>query len=143
MANLGVATMPSGVPFIGGSNLVVWQHIPPSRENLAIKLVRFLTSQQVQSSYNTKINYFPTRLDVMQSPPFSTDVFHQILMDGLNSGRSFPTITRWSIVEDRLMQVLSQLWEDVSSHPNQDVDEIMANRLVPLAHRLDQTLQSV
>ncbi len=143
IANLGVAAMPTKVPFIGGSNLVVWRHIAPSHEDLAIKLVRFLTSQQVQSSYNTKINYFPTRLDVMQSPPFSTDVFHSILMDGLNSGRAFPTITRWAIVEDRLMEALSQLWEDVSSHPNQDIDAIIADRLVPLANRLDQILQPV
>jgi multiple sugar transport system substrate-binding protein len=141
IANLGVASMPGGIPFIGGSNLVVWRHIAPSHEDLAIKLVRFLTGQQVQSTYNTKINYFPTRLDVMQSPPFSTDAFHQILMDGLNSGRSFPAITRWSIVEDRLTQVLSQLWEDVLSHPNRDIDAIIADRLVPLANRLDNTLK--
>jgi multiple sugar transport system substrate-binding protein len=141
-ANLGVASIPGGVPFIGGSNLVVWRHIPPAHEDLAIKLVRFLTGQQVQRTYNTKINYFPTRLDVMQSPPFSTDEFHQILMDGLKSGRSFPTITRWSIVEDRLTQVLSQLWEDVSSQPDRDIDAIITDRLVPLANRLDNILQS-
>jgi ABC-type glycerol-3-phosphate transport system substrate-binding protein len=143
IANLGVASIPTGVPFIGGSNLVVWRHTPPSHENLAIQLVRFLTGQEVQNTYNTKINYFPTRLDVMQSPPFSTDKFHQILMQGLNSGRSFPTLTRWAIVEDRLMQVLSELWEDVLSHPDRDIDAIMADRLVPLAGRLDKTLQSV
>lgn len=143
IANLGVAAMPTGIPFIGGSNLAVWQHIPPSHESLAIKLVQFLTGQQVQCSYNTKINYFPTRLDVMQSSPFNTDEFHQILMDGLNSGRTFPAINRWSIVEDSLTQVLSQLWEDVTSNPNQDMDVIIADRLVPLANRLDKILQSV
>jgi multiple sugar transport system substrate-binding protein len=143
IANLGVAAMPTGIPFIGGSNLVVWQHVAPAHESLAIELVRFLTGQQVQRSYNTKINYFPTRLDVMQSAPFSTDAFHQILIDGLNSGRTFPAINRWSIVEDALTQVLSQLWEDISSNPNQeDMDIIIANRLVPLANRLDKILQS-
>lgn len=139
--NLGVAAIPSGIPFIGGSNLVVWRHVPPAHEELAIKLVTFLTGQQAQRSYNTKINYFPTRLDVMQSPPFSNDSFHQILMDGLHFGRSFPTITRWAIVEDRLIQALSELWEDVSSDPNRDIDEIMTDRLVPLANRLDNILQ--
>ena len=143
VANLGVASMPGGFPFVGGSNLVVWRHIAPAHENLAIKLVHFLTGQQVQSTYNTKINYFPTRLDVMQSPPFSTDAFHQILMDGLKSGRSFPAITRWSIVEDRLIQVLSQLWEDVLSQPNRNVDEIIADRLIPVANRLDKILQPI
>ncbi len=140
--NLGVASIPGRIPFIGGSNLVVWRHIAPAHEDLAIKLVRFLTSQQAQRIYNTKINYFPTRLDVMQSPPFSTDEFHQVLMDGLNSGRSFPAITRWSIVEDRLIQVLGQLWEDVLADPNRDIDAIITARLVPLANRLDTILQS-
>jgi multiple sugar transport system substrate-binding protein len=142
VANLGVAAIPTGIPFIGGSNLVVWRHVAPSRENLAIRLVRFLTSRQVQSSYNTKINYFPTRLDVMQSPPFNTDTFNQLLMDGLNAGRSFPAIKRWLIVEDSLIQLLSQLWEDVSSDPNRDVDAIIADRVGPLANRLDKILQS-
>ena len=141
VANLGVAAIPTGIPFIGGSNLVIWQHVPPSHENLAVKLVHFLTSQKVQSVYNTKINYFPSRMDVLDSPPFRTDAFHQILIEGLKSGRSFPAIKRWLRVEDALIQMLSQLWDDVSSDPNRDVDAIMADRLIPLAHRLDTILQ--
>lgn len=142
VANLGVAPIPTGTPFIGGSNLVVWRHVPASNEQLAIKLVNFLASQEVQRNYNTKINYFPTRRDVMQSAPFSTDQFYEILMDGLNAGRSFPAIKRWLIVEDALTQMLGQLWEDVITNTDEDVDAIITNRLVPLAARLDKILQS-
>jgi len=48
-------------------------------------------------------------------------------MDGLKSALvscNYPLV----IVEDRLIQVLSQLWEDVLSQPNRNVDEIIADR---------------
>jgi multiple sugar transport system substrate-binding protein len=140
ITNLGVTSVP-GVTFIGGSNLVIWRHTPLAHETLAMDLVRFLTGQQAQINYNTKIGFFPTRPDVMQNPPFSTDPFHQVLMKGLNSGRSFPTITQWAIVEDRLLHVLGQLWEDVLSQPDREVDAIIADRLDQLARRLDMMLR--
>ena len=140
LANLGVTTTP-GVTFVGGSNLVVWRHVAPTQEALAVELVRFLTSQKVQSAYNTKIGYFPTRPDVIQNPPFSNDVFHSILIDGLNSGRSFPTISRWAIVEDRLIHLLGLLWEDVLANPNPNIDAIISEQLDQLSRRLDNILQ--
>jgi len=133
LASLGVTTTP-GVTFVGGSNLVVWRHVATAQETLAVELVRFLTSQQVQSTFNTSIGFFPTRPDVIQNPPFSNDVFHQILMDGLNSGRSFPTISRWAIVEDRLIHLLGLLWEDVLANPNSDIDAIISDQLEQLAN---------
>ena len=110
---------------------------------LAMELMRFLTSQQTQINYNTKIGFFPTRPDVMQNPPFSTDPFHQVLMKGLISGRSFPTITQWAIVEDRLLQMLGKLWEDVLIQPEREIDTIIADRLDQLARRLDIMLRPV
>jgi ABC-type glycerol-3-phosphate transport system substrate-binding protein len=142
LANLGVTTTP-GVTFIGGSNLVIWRHVAHAQEALAVELVRFLTSQQVQSAYNTKIGYFPTRPDVIQNPPFSNDVFHQILMDGLNSGRSFPAISRWAIVEDRFIHLLGQLWDEVLADPNPDIDAIISNPLDQLCKRLNNILQPI
>jgi ABC-type glycerol-3-phosphate transport system substrate-binding protein len=140
LANLGVATTP-GVTFVGGSNLVIWRHVAPAQEALALELVRFLTSQKVQSTYNTKVGHFPTRPDVIQNPPFSTDVFHSILMKGLNSGRSLPAISRWAIVEDRFVQLLGQLWEEVLANPNPDIDAIISEPLEQLSRRLDNILR--
>jgi len=142
LANLGVALVP-GIPFVGGSNLVVWRHTAFSQEKLAIELVHFLTDQQVQKTYNPQVGLLPVRPPVVQAPPFSTDAFHEILMQGLKTGRSFPAITHWAIVEDRLMQVLGQLWEDVKAHPNQDIDAMIAAQLDPLARRLDLLLTPI
>jgi len=140
LENLGVTTTP-GVTFIGGSNLIIWGHVAPALENLAVDLVRFLTNQQVQSTFNTKIGFFPTRPDVIQKPPFSNDALHPVLMRGLNSGRSFPAITRWAIVEDRMLHMLGQLWEEALSHPYQEMDAIIDEKLEQLSSRLDNLLR--
>ena len=140
IANLGVAPTP-GVTFIGGSNLVVWRHIAPSHESLAMDLVRFLTSQQVQSSYTSQVGFFPVRPEVLQAPPFGTDSFYQFLIQGLKTGRTFQAIAQWGLIEDRLLRALGQLWENVLAHPEGDIDAIIAEQLDPLAQRLDHLLQ--
>lgn len=142
LANLGVAVS-AGKPFVGGSNLVIWRHIAFSQEKLALDLVRFLTDNQVQRTYNPKIGLLPVRPVVVQAPPFSTDAFHEVLMQGLETGRSFPAITHWAIVEDRLMQLLGQLWKEVMANPNQDIDALIAAQVDPLARRLDLLLTPV
>jgi multiple sugar transport system substrate-binding protein len=139
VANLGVALVP-GVTWIGGSNLVVWRHISrfsPTHESLALDLVRFLTSQPVQSAYNLRTGLLPVRLDVLDAPPSDTNPLHPTMVQGLKSGRSFPSLPVWGQVEDRLLLALAQLWEDVLARPGQDLDAIIAEHLDPLAQRLD------
>jgi len=64
-------------------------------------------------------------------------------VQSLNTGRSFPAIKQWAIVEDRLMQALGPLWEAVLAHPGGDIDAIIAEHLDTLARRLDLVLQPV
>jgi multiple sugar transport system substrate-binding protein len=104
-------------------------------------LVRVLTSQQAQRAYNTKVGFLPVRPDVLQAPPFNTDPFYQVLVQGLETGRSFPAIPRWGIVEDRLMHALSNLWEIVLAHPEQNIDAIIVEELDPIVERLDLLLR--
>ena len=103
----------------------------------------FLTDQQVQRTYNPQVGLLPIRPNEVQAPPFSTDAFHDVLMQGLETGRSFPTITRWAIVEDRHMQALGQLWKDIQADPNQDIETLIAAHLDPMARRLDLLLAPV
>jgi multiple sugar transport system substrate-binding protein len=142
MANLGVALTP-GVTWIGGSNLVVWRHISrfsSAREDLAVDLVRFLTGQSAQSAYNLHTSLLPVRPDVLDAPPFGTDPVYRVFAQGLKTGRSFPSLPVWGLVEDRLVLALAQLWEDVLARPGQDLDAILVEHLDPLAHRVDLML---
>ncbi len=141
ISNLGVAIMP-GVIFVGGINLVMWRHVPFSRENLALELVRFLSGQQVQRALTTRTGFLPARVEALQSPPFGTEPFCQVLVRGLETGRSFPAIPRWGLVEDQLMQVLGRLWENVLVHPERNLDILIEELLEPVAQRLDLILRS-
>jgi len=140
MANLGTALIP-GVSFVGGSNLVIWRHVAFSHERLALELVRFLTSQQAQRTYNPRIGLLPVRPDVLQDVPFTTDPSYPVLLQGLKTGRSFPVIPQWGIVEDRLMTALSQLWETVLARPEQNLDAVIVEQLEPIGERLDLMLR--
>ncbi|HMB22909.1 MAG TPA: hypothetical protein VKP08_08780, partial [Anaerolineales bacterium] len=88
------------------------------------------------------MNFLPARTDVLQAPPYNTEPFCQVLTHGLETGRSFPAIPRWGLVEDQFMQVLAQLWENALAHPERNVDLLIAELLEPIAQRLDLILRS-
>jgi multiple sugar transport system substrate-binding protein len=141
-ANLGVALTP-GVTWMGGTDLVVWQHVSRfsrAHEALVLELVRFLTGQSFQSAYGQRTNYLPVRHDVLDAAPFGTDPIYRTMAQGLRAGRTFPSIGAWGVVEDKLVPTLERIWKDVLSDPSHDLDAILAKHIEPLAHRLDATL---
>jgi ABC-type glycerol-3-phosphate transport system substrate-binding protein len=144
-ANLGVALTP-GVSWIGGTDLVVWQHVSRfsrAHETLVLELIRFLTSQSFQSTYGQRTNYLPVRHDVLDAPPFGTDPVYRTMAQGLRAGRTFPSIAAWGLIEDKIMPTLEQIWKDVLSGSPQDLDAIIAKHIEPLAQRLDVALAQI
>jgi multiple sugar transport system substrate-binding protein len=139
LAHTGLA-FPPGVPFVGGSHLVLWRHV--AYETAAVKLIRFLTSQQVQAAFGRQAGLLPTRHDVLVSPPFSDDPFYQVVAQGLKRGRSFSTTPLWGLVEEKLNESLGQLWAMILADPDLDLKKIVAERLESLAHRLNITLRT-
>ncbi len=137
MANTGV-TSPPGVPFVGGSHLVSWKHAV--YQIAATRLIRFLTSRQVQATLAQHAGLLPTRSEVLSSPPFAHDPFYQVVAHSLQRGRSFGSTPLWGLVEDKLNEVFSELWADLLSRPDLDLDQAIADRLEPLARKLDLTL---
>jgi multiple sugar transport system substrate-binding protein len=134
-ADIGVAP-PPGVPFVGGSNLVVWKRT--RQPNLAIELVRFLTSQPVQQHYCPRAGLLPVRLDVLHAPPFSDDLSYRLMSAGLKAGRSFPALSAWGLIEDRLTAELTGLWAEAQS--DQNFELALDERLSALASQLDAAL---
>ncbi len=137
IANTGLA-LPPGVPFVGGSNLVVWEH--SRRQRAAIELVHFLTSQLVQTNYCPRAGLLSVRLDVLDAAPFATHPIYQVMIQGLKAGRSFPALPLWGLVEDVLIAALTRLWEKVLVDGQLDLEAAIAEHLGTLAHRLDLTL---
>jgi multiple sugar transport system substrate-binding protein len=137
IANTGV-TFPPGVPFTGGSSLVVWQSSQNPRE--ALSLVRFLTSLQVQSTYLSAVGLLPARQEAFALLPSNANPISSHISQGLKVGRSFPLFPLWGLVEERLSSVLGAIWQKFLSDPDLDLGDQIERDLGLLARRLDLAL---
>ena len=139
LANTGIA-FPPGVPFVGGSNLVVWNHTVRPRE--AITLVRYLTSQATQASHIQGVGLLPVNQQVFNDPPYTTDAHFRRMKEELQLGRSFRLIPLWGLVEDRLNSTLAMVWDTLMENPEKEVSDVLEEYLKYLAQQLDNTLKS-
>jgi len=137
--NFGLA-FPPGVPFVGGSSLVVWRHT--TMANVAVELVRLLTSSRIQATYPPHIGHLPVRTDALATLAAGENPFYRTLLEGFESSRSFRATSSWGLVEDKLSLTLTDLWTELLTNPSQDLDAAIAKYLDPLAKRLDLALES-
>lgn len=140
-ANVGLA-LPPGVPVVSGSHLVVWKHVSPRQEKLAVNLVRFLTSPSVQGVTSQNAGLLPVTLNGLAGPPFGDQSLYQVMKRGLQMGRTFPTMRLWGLIEEKLSTALGQIWAQVLAEPEIDPEAIIRSELEPLALRLNTTLDS-
>lgn len=132
------AAVPPGVPFVGGSSLVLWRHSPHDRD--ALRLIRLLTNPVVQAGYSQRVGLLPTRLDVLDTPPFTTDPLGAVMGRALRTGRAFPTLRLWGLVEEKVSAALARVWGDVLAAPGADLDTLIHKHLDPLTTQLSRTL---
>jgi hypothetical protein len=59
----------------------------------------------------------------------------------LLSGRTFPSIRLWGVIEDRLSAGMDAVWKDILAHPDSDLQDALVRFLTPLCQRLDLMLQ--
>jgi multiple sugar transport system substrate-binding protein len=137
-ADLGLAQVP-GVPFVGGSDLVIWKNSRQSRE--ALELARYLTSFEMQSeTILIKGPFLPARADALANQTFNQNAYHRHFSQSLQSGRSLHANYMWGLVEDKLTTAIARLWADLFKQPDADLAQLIAGRLQLLAEKLDQTL---
>lgn len=136
---IGVA-LPPGDPLVSESHLVIWKSISPRLERLGVELVRFLTGRKSQLKCSRQVGLLPVRNEVLCAPPFSIEPSYQMLSRGLQTGRSFPAMRLWGLIEDRLVPALGNLWQKVLAVPTPAIDTIIRTELEPLAQRLNRTL---
>jgi multiple sugar transport system substrate-binding protein len=136
-ATLGIG-LPPGPPYVGGSNLVIWRHSPHAREGL--ELVRFLVSKSTQVEFSPRMANPPTRLDALDEPPYSTDPHCQTVATALKTGRPYPAVPRWGLVEERVSTTFVQIWKELLSEPDHDLDDVLDRHMDALASRLEMAL---
>jgi multiple sugar transport system substrate-binding protein len=134
---LGVAAMP-GENFVGGSNLVLWKHIRPADERLAIDLLSELTSPAVQFAYFKLRGILPARLETLKQ--LEGEPFYAPVVKALMTGRAFRKFKLWGLIEDRLSVAIGQIWQALYSQENPNIEEEIARVLDPLERRLQLTL---
>jgi multiple sugar transport system substrate-binding protein len=136
-ANIGVA-VPLGIAFVGFSYLVVWKH--SRHQYLAMRLVRELTNPQILAAYAQRTGPLSVRLDALASSPLANEPNYQVMVQALKTGRTFPQISLWGMIEDKLDIALENIWKEVLTEPQPDINAIMSKHLDPLAWRLEMTL---
>ena len=133
--NLGVALMP-GVPFVGGGDLVIWNH--SRHESSALKLVQFLHSTEA-GRYLYPWFGLPIREADWSISPFDTEIY-QLFRTAIRYGRSFPPARLWGLVEKRLTDTLADIWAEVLKEPESRIGSIVESHISDLANRLQLSL---
>jgi multiple sugar transport system substrate-binding protein len=139
LEQIGVAS-PPGPAYVGGTNLVIWQHTPHARE--AFELVRTLNTKPVATNYGQFTNFLPARMDVLTGPPYSTSPHYQALVQAAKNGRTTSHHRLWSLVEEKINGGLHEIWAEVLKQPDLDLDAAVASHLEPVRRRLDLTLNN-
>jgi multiple sugar transport system substrate-binding protein len=137
LAKIGIAS-PPGPSYVGGANLVIWQHTRHARE--VFEWVRYLNTKPVAASYCQATTFLPARLDVLAGPPYATEPHYQALVRAMKSGRTAVHHRLWSLVEEKINAGLHAIWVDVLEHPELDLEAVLTAHLEPISHRLDLTL---
>jgi ABC-type glycerol-3-phosphate transport system substrate-binding protein len=137
-SRLGIASVP-GVPYVGGSCFVIWKYTPRKQE--AFELIRFLTSQQAYFPASPlHMDMLPARREAINNLPADDQEFQRLLLQSLQTGRSFPTMRLWGSIEDRLNKEIANIWGELFAGRDQDIAACMHRHLDPLAQRLNLVL---
>ncbi|MGB8214023.1 MAG: extracellular solute-binding protein [Anaerolineales bacterium] len=135
--NTAMAIQP-GIPFVGGSNLVIWKHVQPTQEALALELVRYLTSTGNMLTLFHDLGIIPANLEALDQ--VDHDPAYLPVTQSLRSGRAMQRVPLWGLVEDRLVKALDHIWQVIFATPDPNVSQIIVNTLLPLEERLNITL---
>ncbi|MFZ6029088.1 MAG: extracellular solute-binding protein [Chloroflexota bacterium] len=135
-SQIGVA-LPPGPAFVGGSQLVVWQHT--AYEESAVALVKYLLTPDVQRQLNLLTGMLPVLRSVAATEVFMRATPHHVLLlDALEHGCNPALLPGWGLLEEYLATAFGQIWGELLENPRKDVDAVLDKILNPLAVYLDR-----
>jgi multiple sugar transport system substrate-binding protein len=115
--NLGVAPMPAGpagkgYTFIGGSNLMMFKS--SEHKDAAWELMKYLSSDEVQTKYADLMGMFPARLGP-QKEQGTVDAEHEAFYSAISEqGRSYAPIPQWAQVENAYKNQLGRILDSAA-----------------------------
>jgi multiple sugar transport system substrate-binding protein len=132
--NLGAVPVP-GVPFVGGHDLVIWNH--SRHDSAALKLIQFLHTDEAGKELYPLCG-LPISDNAWANPPFDSGLY-PVFKEAMQKGRGFRG-QLWGLVEKRLTDAYSNIWANVLKAPESSSDAIVEAQLKGLANRLRLTL---
>jgi multiple sugar transport system substrate-binding protein len=131
--------IPPGVPFVGGSHLVIWKHA--YQESAALELIEFLAGNRLPEELFPAFS-LPARVDILARSKFAAHPVYRVMGTAMRAGRSFPIIWMWGMLENRLYESLQLMWEQVFSEPEADFRSTLETHMRGLVKRINQNLSS-
>jgi multiple sugar transport system substrate-binding protein len=101
--NVGLAPMPAGptgeaFTFVGGSNLMMFKS--SQHKNEAWELIKFLSQDEVQIDYASRLGMFPARVEPQQAYGQSNGANFEAVFEAIQQGRTYSPIPQWAQVEN-------------------------------------------
>ena len=142
--SIGVAPLP-GVPWIGGSSLVVWKDVLayPAKERAVHRLISFLTekSNQIRLFYLSDV--LPSRPDALSELTLDPPELLQVEKFILETGRSYRPYPIWVRIQNDLIKALDVITADLLEDPSADVLTLIRKYIDPLAQRYKLILSAM
>jgi len=138
LENIGAAPVP-GVPWFGGSNLVIWKEVRMQlvQEQAAIDLVRFLTAPAAQIKLANAQFSLPSRIGALSEIDYLIPAYRAAVAESIRRGQSYPPVRLWVRIMNELINVFDLVTTDVIEKHDEDIEQILLRRLKPLANRLN------
>lgn len=137
--NTGVA-VPPGIPFVGGSNWVIWLHTPYHLEPAALEFIAYMASEKAQVRLHQATGQLPAHLKALSQS--TSNPHYAAVLQTLQTGRPFPSTRLWGLVEIQLTAALFNISTALLENPAADIDALLDEHLIPLEQRLNITLSS-
>lgn len=141
LENLGTANF-STVPWIGGSNLVIWRHtqISAEKERAALAWINYLSSDAGQLKFAQLIGTIPARASALSSILPDCHPLTETLMQAGKTGRGYPKIGLWQRIELQLSLEIGEIVKAIRTDPAANIPALLHQRLDPLVRRFDLAL---
>ncbi len=136
--NTGMELTPGGIPYVGGSHLVIWRHSLHDVEDLA--LIKHLLSDETQLNLTLLGGGFPSVTRLYKNPVLANDPIFSKVIDSMNVGRSVQSSYRWASLETRVNDFILKMWSDLFANPELNIEKEVDQRLKALCDRLEKTL---
>jgi len=144
LGNIGAAALP-GVPWIGGSSLVVWKDVlaNPITERNINNLITHLTEKNNQKRIFELSYVLPARSEALLELTLDPPELLQVEKKVLETGRSYRPYPIWLRIQNDLVKVFDQITSEYLEDTSKDILPIIQKHANPVVKRHNLILSAM